>query len=76
MRSVVLGGTHQQNDYNRVPVDDDRNFILNGCTKMMPSLKNGKILRDWVGLRPGRVCLRLEAVTIKSGIINITLRSK
>lgn len=69
MRSVVLGGTHQDNDFNRVPVDVDRNFILNGCTKMVPSLNNGKILYDWVGLRPGRICLRLEEVTIKTGMI-------
>lgn len=72
MRSVVLGGTHQHNDFNRVPVDVDRNFILNGCTNMVPSLNNGKILLDWAGLRPGRSCLRLEAVTIKTGIFTTT----
>lgn len=61
MDTVVLGGTHQENDYNTKPTPEDKKFIMEGCQKIVPGLKHAEHLRDWVGLRPGRTELRLEA---------------
>ncbi|XP_028895278.2 D-aspartate oxidase [Zeugodacus cucurbitae] len=59
--SVILGGTHQENDYNTKVCPNDKAFIINGCQKIVPGLENAQHLYDWVGLRPGRDSLRLEA---------------
>ncbi|KAM7348607.1 D-amino acid oxidase 2 [Cochliomyia hominivorax] len=69
--SVVLGGTHQENDFN-IKVDPvDKKFIIDGCREIVPSLHGAKHLYDWVGLRPGRTNLRLEAEPIKGNKILI-----
>lgn len=60
MNSVILGGTHQENDYNTNVDVDDRNFIYNGCIRLMPSIKGAEIVGEKVGLRPGRDKVRLE----------------
>lgn len=57
---MVLGGKHQENDYNKEIDANDRAFIHEGCTKLNPSLKHAEIVRDTVGLRPGRSQVRLE----------------
>lgn len=57
---MVLGGTHQEHDYNRNPDAKDTEFILVGCSALIPSLKTAPVLREWVGLRPGRGSVRLE----------------
>ncbi|KAH8393591.1 hypothetical protein KR200_005829 [Drosophila serrata] len=59
--SVVLGGTHQEGDYNRQVCERDRQFIVNGCRRFIPGLEHTESLFDWVGLRPGRGELRLES---------------
>ncbi|CAD7011729.1 unnamed protein product [Ceratitis capitata] len=59
--SVVLGGTHQENDNNTQVCPNDKKFIINGCRKIVPGLEHAQHLFDWVGLRPGRDTLRLEA---------------
>ncbi|KAH8412050.1 hypothetical protein KR222_007947 [Zaprionus bogoriensis] len=59
--SVVLGGTHQEKDYNTRVSETDKRFIIDGCRRMLPGLINTQHLFDWVGLRPGRVQLRLDA---------------
>jgi D-amino-acid oxidase len=59
--TVVLGGTHQVNDWNTKARDEDRSFIWNGCSAMMPAaIKDVEHVKDWVGLRPGRNAVRLE----------------
>ena len=64
--SVVLGGTHQHNDWNTKPYDEDREFILKGCKALLPfALNDAKFLKDWVGLRPGRDSVRLERDQVK-----------
>ncbi|KAG5683755.1 hypothetical protein PVAND_013020 [Polypedilum vanderplanki] len=60
--SVVLGGTHQYNDFNTKFSTSDNDFIMNGCQRMVKSLENAERLRDIVGLRPGRDQVRLEIV--------------
>lgn len=58
--TVVLGGTHQMNDFNRNVSPEDSKFIFDGCERMLPSLKNATKVNEWVGLRPGRSTVRLE----------------
>lgn len=60
MNTVVLGGTHQEGDYNTNVNDDDTHFIYDGCTKLIPSIKRADIVVEIVGLRPGRNRVRLE----------------
>lgn len=35
--------------------------ILERCCAVIPSLRHAEVLREWVGLRPGRPSVRLEA---------------
>lgn len=60
MHTVILGGTHQENDYNTNVDADDKKFIYEGCSQLIPSIKNAKIVNEMVGLRPGRTEVRLE----------------
>lgn len=57
---VVLGGTHQVDDYNLNASAADSDFILNGCRRMFPGLNSVEIINEHVGLRPGRTEVRLE----------------
>ncbi|KAH8329033.1 hypothetical protein KR074_001984 [Drosophila pseudoananassae] len=59
--SVVLGGTHQEGDYNVQVCPRDKKTIVDGCRRYIPGLVHTESLFDWVGLRPGRGQLRLEA---------------
>ncbi|XP_016971196.1 LOW QUALITY PROTEIN: D-aspartate oxidase [Drosophila rhopaloa] len=59
--SVVLGGTHQERDYNTEVCPRDKQLIVGGCRRFIPGLEHTESLFDWVGLRPGRTQLRLEA---------------
>uniref|UniRef100_A0A182R549 FAD dependent oxidoreductase domain-containing protein n=1 Tax=Anopheles funestus TaxID=62324 RepID=A0A182R549_ANOFN len=58
--TVILGGTHQMNDFNRNVARDDSRFIFDGCERMLPSLRSATVTNEWVGLRPGRDSVRLE----------------
>jgi len=58
--SVVVGGTHQDGDWDRTPRAEDKDFILAGGTAIEPSLRGATHIKDWVGLRPGRPSVRLE----------------
>ncbi|KAL2712211.1 D-aspartate oxidase [Vespula squamosa] len=64
--NVVLGGTHQEDDYDLQVREKDTKFIYEGCYRILPSLKKAEILRSWVGLRPGRPKVRLEAEILES----------
>ncbi|XP_039758230.1 D-amino-acid oxidase isoform X1 [Pararge aegeria] len=61
VHNCVLGGTHQTNDFNRSIVGEDTDFVLNGCSQLIPGLKNAELITQWAGLRPGRESVRLEA---------------
>ena len=58
---VVVGGIRQSNDECLQPRDADRDAIWQRATQIVPSLKRAHIIGDWVGLRPKRDSLRLEA---------------
>jgi D-amino-acid oxidase len=57
----VLGGTAQYGDFNTNVSLADRERILAGCCEVFPSLAAAEVVGDWVGLRPGRMCIRVEA---------------
>lgn len=57
---MILGGVAQEGNWNENPTDEDRNFILEKCSKIIPGLKDAEIIEDIVGLRPGRSEVRLE----------------
>ncbi|XP_055709264.1 D-amino-acid oxidase [Phlebotomus papatasi] len=67
--TTVLGGTHQEHDYNTQVCPADDKFIQEGCEAIEPSLKDAKVVTKWVGLRPARDDIRLEKVlfTTKDG---------
>ncbi|KDD72634.1 hypothetical protein H632_c3098p0, partial [Helicosporidium sp. ATCC 50920] len=58
--TVVLGGTTQKGDWDTRPRAEDRASILARTCAAVPSLRRATILREWVGLRPGRDSVRLE----------------
>ncbi|KRT86359.1 FAD dependent oxidoreductase, partial [Oryctes borbonicus] len=70
---AILGGTHQTGDDDTTPRQNEAEFIFNGCTQLVPSLKSAKILRHQAGLRPGRHSIKLELETkrIDGKIVNI-----
>ncbi|RVE42599.1 hypothetical protein evm_012768 [Chilo suppressalis] len=59
--TCVLGGTHQENDFNTNVDEQDKKFITEGCQEMFPGLQHARTVKHWVGLRPGRHEIRLEA---------------
>lgn len=63
MHTVILGGTHQANDYNTNVDVDDRKFIYGGCCRLNASIKRVEVIKEMVGLRPGRSKVRLERDT-------------
>lgn len=60
---VTLGGIYQFNISKSAVDADDRNWIWQKCTELFPSLKeiDEKDRLDWVGLRPFRGTVRVEA---------------
>lgn len=65
MESVVLGGTAQFDDYNLNASDDDAKLIRSGCSNLDISVTNSKLIKEWVGLRPGRDTVRIELETLR-----------
>lgn len=45
----------------------DKQRILEGCCRILPSLRSAEIISDWAGLRPYRepLCIKLEQVSLK-----------
>lgn len=63
MNQVVLGGTHQEGDYNLTVDPVDSEFIRSTCGRIVKPMKNAKIYTEWVGLRPGRNSVRVAQDT-------------
>lgn len=57
---VVMGGTEQRGNWDRITSSTDRKTIWEQCCKYLPSLKEAKVVGDRVGLRPSRTSVRLE----------------
>ncbi|KAL4425123.1 hypothetical protein ABPG77_008228 [Micractinium sp. CCAP 211/92] len=58
--TVVIGGTVQKGDSDTTPRGEERAGILDRACRVLPSLEAAEVVREWVGLRPGRPAVRLE----------------
>lgn len=58
---LLLGGTTSDSDFNTEPSDDDTQEIIDRCARVLPELKNLRVLGSQAALRPGRETVRLEA---------------
>uniref|UniRef100_UPI00358FEA70 D-amino-acid oxidase n=1 Tax=Myxine glutinosa TaxID=7769 RepID=UPI00358FEA70 len=70
---VALGGILQLGNWNEEVNDEDRKYIWEGCCKLVPSLRNARVVDEWAGLRPCRSSIRLERETLGSGFSKVEL---
>lgn len=59
-RDVVLGGTLEPGEWDTTPDEQVGDSILERCRRLVPELRQAKVLGQSVGLRPGRSEVRLE----------------
>lgn len=65
--SVTLGGTRQKGDWNLSPDAEISRDILSRCCALEPSLHGAWDIRERVGLRPFRACVRLQKELLVQG---------
>ena len=59
---IVVGGTAEEGDWSRTPSPELARGILERATRLVPALREAKVLRHKVGLRPVRPAVRLERI--------------
>lgn len=57
---VTLGGCRHYDSHHTDICPHDQAAILERCYKLVPRLKNDRIIKTWVGLRPHRDPVRVE----------------
>jgi len=57
---VILGGTAEKNQWDTTVDPKVTQTILDGAEKLSPGISKAHIIKQWVGLRPGRTRVRLE----------------
>ncbi|KAF2366531.1 FAD dependent oxidoreductase [Trinorchestia longiramus] len=62
--TVTLGGCRQFDSYNTHIDAHDSSSIWERCVRLVPSLRNAQIVREWTGLRPYRPTVRVETEEI------------
>lgn len=62
---VTIGGTRTSNDMDINVRPEDTKTILENAYKIVPSLKNAPVVFEWIGFRPHREPLRVEAEVLK-----------
>eukprot|EP00890_Picochlorum_soloecismus_P006657 jgi/Picsp_1/816/NSC_04305-R1_d-aspartate oxidase len=58
--TVVLGGTKDVGNEDTESREEERREIFDQCKAIVPSLEGAEVVSSWVGLRPGRIGIRLE----------------
>ena len=59
---IVVGGTDQEGEWSRTPSPESAAEILQRASRLVPELRDARVLRHKVGLRPVRPAVRLERV--------------
>jgi D-amino-acid oxidase len=59
-RDIVVGGTDEEGEWSRTPDPEAAREILARGARLVPSLRNARVLRHKVGLRPVRPAVRLK----------------
>ncbi|XP_041358291.1 D-aspartate oxidase-like [Gigantopelta aegis] len=59
--NIVIGGTEQVNRWDEEVDENDHQRIWKRAVRCIPSIQHAKIVTRWVGLRPARSTVRLEA---------------
>lgn len=57
---IVIGGTDEEGDWSRTPSPETAGAILQRAAALVPELRDARVLRYKVGLRPVRPAVRLE----------------
>lgn len=57
---IVVGGTAQEGDWDRAPVEETAQQMLRRAAELVPELVRAEVLEHRVGLRPARPEVRLE----------------
>lgn len=61
-RDIVVGGTDQEGEWSRTPEPESAVAILQRAARLVPELREARVIRHKVGLRPVRPAVRLERV--------------
>ena len=61
-KDIVVGGTDQEGEWSRTPSAETAAAILQRAARLVPELREARVLRHKVGLRPVRPAVRLERV--------------
>lgn len=61
-KDIVVGGTDQEGEWSRTPSSESAAAILQRAARLVPELREARVLRHKVGLRPVRPAVRLERV--------------
>ena len=59
---IVVGGTDQEGEWSRTPSPESADAILRRAALLVPELREARVIRHKVGLRPVRPAVRLERV--------------
>jgi D-amino-acid oxidase len=59
---IVVGGTDQEGEWSRTPSPEQAAEILQRASRLVPALRDAKVLRHKVGLRPVRPAVRVERI--------------
>jgi D-amino-acid oxidase len=59
-QDVVVGGTDEEGEWSRTPSRETAAEILQRASRLVPALRDARVLRHKVGLRPARPAVRLE----------------